>query len=146
MDDPDFIKLGRTQIDADFGYQTADEMASLVRNTSYPSADITVFMRDLRVKHGLPGAPLTEEELARMASKLTGPGMKATSSLTAVENGGRVVQFKADGADRKGNVSSSNTKVTIAGKQAARADLKAGMDCEIAYTGDGGDVTVITCK
>lgn len=146
MDDPEFIKLGRTQIDADFGYQTAEEMASLVRNTSYPSADITVFMRDLRVKHGLPGAPLSEADLARLASKLTGPGMKATSPLTAVENGGRVVLFKADGADRKGNVSSSNTKVTIAGKTAQRADLKPGMDCEIAYSGDGGDVSAIACQ
>ncbi len=146
MDDPEFVALGRKQIDADFGYQTGEEMASLVRNTSYPSKEITVFMHDLRVKHGLPGAPLTEEELARLASKLTGPGMKATSALTAVEGGGRVVLFKAGGADHKGNVSSSNTKVTIAGKTAQRADLKAGMDCEIAYSGDGGDVTAITCK
>jgi hypothetical protein len=145
MADPDFIKAGKAQIDTDFGYQTAEEMAQLVANTAYPSVEITAFMRNLRVKYGLPGAPLSEEELGRLTAKLAGPGKSATAPLTAVENGGRVVRFTADGADRKGNVSTSNTKVTIAGKTAARGDLKAGMTCEIAYS-DSGDVSAITCR
>ena len=144
--DPEFNKLGQSQISPDFGHQTADEVARLVRDTSYPSVQVTAFTHQLRVKHGLPGAPLSEAELAQLAAKLVGEGMKATSSLTAVENGGRVVQFKSGGADHKGNVSSSNTKITIAGQTAARADLKEGMTCDIAYTGDGGEVTAIACQ
>jgi tripartite-type tricarboxylate transporter receptor subunit TctC len=146
MADPDFIKAGKLQIDPDFGFQTAEEVTRLVRDTSYPSVAITAYTHDLRVKHGLPGAPLSKEELARLTAKLVGSAKTATSSLTGVENGGRVVVFQADGTDHKGNVSSSRTKITIAGKAAKRDDLKAGMTCDIAYTGDGGDLTAIACK
>ena len=144
--DAEFLKLGQSQISPDFGHQTADEVARLVRDTSYPSVEVTAYTHQLRVKHGLPGAPLSEAELAQLAAKLVGEGMKATSPLTAVENGGRVVQFKSGGADHKGNVSSTSTKITIAGQTAARADLKEGMTCDIAYSGDGGEVTAITCQ
>ena len=144
--DPEFLKLGRTQVGPDFGRQTAEDITRLVRDTSYPSVDVTAYTHSLRVKHGLPGAPLSKEELARLAEKLGASGMTATSPLTDVEDGGRRVVFKADGKDLKGNVSSSNTKVMIAGKAATRSDLKPGMSCEIAYTGDGGEVTAITCK
>lgn len=144
--DPEFLKIGRAQVGPDFGRQSAEDVTRLVRDTTYPSLDITAYSHELRVKHGLPGAPLSKEELDRLAAKLVGSGKAATSALTDVENGGRVVLFKAGGADHKGNVSSSNTKVTIAGKEATRSDLKAGMTCDIAYTGDGGEVTAITCK
>lgn len=144
--DPEFIKAGQNQISPDFGHQTAEEVARLVRDTSYPSVDVTAYTHQLRVRHGLPGAPLSEAELARLAAKLVGEGLKATAPLSDVQNGGRVVVFQAAGADHKGNVSSTNTKVTIAGATAARADLKAGMVCDIAYSGDGGEVTAIACK
>jgi tripartite-type tricarboxylate transporter receptor subunit TctC len=144
--DPEFLKLGRVQIGPDFNRQSAEEMTALVRDTSYPSAAITVYMHDLRVKHGLPGAPLSKEEMDRLAAKLAGPEAKTTAPLTAVENGGRAVVFRAGGKDHKGNVSSSRTKVTIAGKAAKRGDLKAGMTCDISYSGEGGDVTAIACK
>lgn len=146
MADPAFMKAGKVQIDPDFGFQTAEEVTRLVRDTSYPSVAITAYTHDLRVKHGLPGAPLSKEEMDRLAAKLAGPGQKTTAPLSAVENGGRVVVFQAGGKDHKGNVSSSRTKVTIAGKAAKRGDLKAGMTCDISYTGDGGDLTAITCK
>lgn len=144
--DPEFIKAGQSQISPDFGHQTAAEVTRLVRDTSYPSVEVTAYTHQLRVKHGLPGAPLSEAELAQLAAKLVGEGLKTTSPLTGVENGGRVVLFKSGGADHKGNVSSSSTKVSIAGKKAARADLKAGMTCDIAYTADGGEVTAIACQ
>lgn len=142
--DPELLKVGRSTISPDFRHQSGDEITQLVRDTAYPSPEITVYLHDLRVKHGLPGAPLSKEEMDRLAAKLVGEGAKATSPLTDVQNGGRVVVFKADGKDHKGNVSSSNTKVTIAGATANRADLKAGMACEIAYNGE--EVTAITCK
>jgi tripartite-type tricarboxylate transporter receptor subunit TctC len=144
--DPEFIKRGRAQISPDFGYQTADDLTRLVRDTSYPSADITAYMLKLRVKYGLPGQPLSDEELAKLAAKLVGEGKKVKSALAAVENGGRVIKFLASGADHKANVSGSRTKVTIAGKDASRSALKAGMACEISYSGDGGEATAINCN
>ena len=144
--DPEFLKLGRAQVGPDFSRQTAEDVTRLVRDTSYPSVDVTAYTHNLRVKHGLPGAPLSKEELARLAEKLVGSGLTATAPLTDVEDGGRRVLFKSDGKDLKGNVSSSNTKVMIGGKTAARADLKPGMTCEIAFTGDGGEVTSIACQ
>jgi tripartite-type tricarboxylate transporter receptor subunit TctC len=144
--DPEFLKLGRAQVGPDFGRQTAEDVTRLVRDTSYPSVEVTAYTHDLRIKHGLPGAPLSKEELNRLAAKLVGSGKTATGPLAGVENGGRVVVFKAEGKDHKGNVSSSNTKVTIAGKPAARAELKPGMTCDIAYSGDGGEVTSIACQ
>ena len=144
--DPEFVKLGKTQISPDFGHQSAAEVTRLVRDTSYPSADVTAYTHKLRINHGLPGAPLSEAELATLAAKLVGEGLKATSPLTDVQNGGRVVLFKAAGTDHKGNVSSTNTKITIAGTPAERAALKPGMTCDIAYTADGGEVTTIACQ
>lgn len=144
--DPEFIKRGRAQISPDFGYQTADDLTRLVRDTSYPSADITAYMLKLRVKYGLPGQPLSDEELAKLAAKLVGEAKKVKSALAAVENGGRVIKFLASGADHKANVSGSRTKVTIAGKDASRSALKAGMACEISYSGNGGEATAIDCN
>jgi hypothetical protein len=144
--DPEFLKLGRAQVGPDFGRQSAEDVTRLVRDTSYPSVEVTAYTHELRIKHGLPGAPLSKEELNRLAAKLVGSGKTVTGPLAGVATGGRVVVFKAEGKDHKGNVSSSNTKVTIAGKQAARAELKPGMTCDIAYSGDGGEVTSIACQ
>ena len=146
FEDPEFVKAGKAQISPDFGKQTWQEVTRLVRDTTYPSVEVTAFTRELRVKHGLPGTQLSAEELAKLAAKLGGGGMKATAELSAVENGGRVVVFKSGGGDHKANVSSNNSKVTIAGQSAQRGDLKPGMSCEIAYSGDGGEVTAIACK
>lgn len=143
--DAEFLKTGRAQVGPDFGRQTAEDITRLVRDTTYPSVEVTAYTHQLRVKHGLPGAPLSKEELDRLAAKLVGSGKTATTPLTGVENGGRVVAFTVEGKDLKGNVSSNSTKVTIAGKEAKRDDLQPGMTCEIAYTGDGGDLISITC-
>lgn len=144
--DPEFVKFGRSQLSPDFGTQSADEVTRLVRDTSYPSAAITAFTHQLRVKYGLPGQPLSDEELARLAKKLVGDGLKVDTVLTAVENGGRVVRFANNGAAHKANVSGSRTKVTIAGKESKRSALKAGMACAVSYASDGGDAASIDCK
>lgn len=144
--DPEFLAHARKQLSPDFGTQTAEEMTRLARDTSYPSPAITKYSLDLRVKFGLPGQPLSDEELARLAKKLVGEGLKADTTLTAVENGGRLIRFANGSAAHKANVSGSRTKVSIAGKDAKRDALKPGMACTVAYAGDGAAATAITCK
>lgn len=144
--DPEFVSLGRKQLSPDFGTQTAEEITRLVRDTSYPSASITAYTHELRVKYGLPGQPLGDEELARLAKKLVGGGLKAETKLTAVENGGRVIRFANNGAAHRANISGSRTRITIAGKDARRDALKAGMACAVSYASDGGDAASIDCK
>lgn len=144
--DPDFLKYGRGQLSPDFAVQGADEIARLVRDTSYPSAAITKYTHELRVKYGLPAQPLSDEELARLAKKLMGDGLKVETVLSAVERDGRVIRFPNKGTSHKANVSGGRTKVTIAGKEAKRSALKAGMACAVSYASDGGEALTIACK
>ncbi|MFM2129596.1 MAG: hypothetical protein RL477_1142 [Pseudomonadota bacterium] len=144
--DPDFVKEGRRQLSPDFGTQTAEEVTRLVRDTSYPGAEITRFTHELRVKYGLPGQALSDEELAKLARKLVGEGLRAETVLTAVDNGGREISFANKGVAHKAKISGNRTQVTIAGKAAKRSALKPGMACTVAYPGDGADATAVTCK
>ena len=66
--------------------------------------------------------------------------------LQVVGESGREIEFVLDGNARKMRVSSSRTKVSIAGQKAARADLKPGMDCAIEFIGDAKEANGIACK
>jgi hypothetical protein len=70
--DPEFIKFGKAQFSPDFHHQPASEITRLVNETSYPSAAITDHSHKIRVRYGLPGQPLSAEEMARLAAKLVG--------------------------------------------------------------------------
>jgi hypothetical protein len=73
--------------------------------------------------------------------------MPATqTTLKAVKEGGRSIEFEVDGKTQSADVSSSRTHITIAGKKAERKALKAGLVCEVAYPGDKQEATAITCK
>ena len=69
-----------------------------------------------------------------------------TAKLDKVGRRGRDVTFKVDGKAQKAKVSGSRTGIEIDGADAARAELKAGMTCEIAYPGDGEEATKLDCK
>ena len=43
-------------------------------------------------------------------------------------------------------VSGSRTKVTIAGKEAQRNELKVGQNCEIAYVANAPEPTTVACQ
>jgi hypothetical protein len=43
-------------------------------------------------------------------------------------------------------VSGSRTKVTIAGKEAQRNELKVGQNCEVIYTAGAPEPTSVTCQ
>jgi hypothetical protein len=149
IEDPAFVKQGQLQFSADFAPVSGEETGKLITNTAYPAKEITLYLDELKMKHGLPAEPLSDEELAAMAKakgldKADFP--KVTAVLSAVGSGGRDIQFPVQGGTHKAEVSSSRTKVIIAGNQAARADLKAGMTCTIEYVGDGKDANAIECK
>lgn len=73
---------------------------------------------------------------------------KASGPLLEVEDKGRKIVFNGpDGKPVKSEPSGSRTKITIAGKEAQRSDLKAGMKCEINYKpGGNNEPTTITCQ
>ncbi|MEX0842233.1 MAG: hypothetical protein WD039_08120 [Xanthobacteraceae bacterium] len=147
--DPEFIKHGKAQFSADFTPVTGTSQQDMVQKTAYPVTQISAYMDQLKVKHGLPAAPLTDEELAAMAKekgldKMDVPEVKA--KLTAVNNSGREIEFPLKGSNMKLEVSSSRTKVNIAGQKAARGDLKPGMECAIAYPDGSSEAASIACQ
>ncbi len=147
--DPEFIKQGRTLFSVDFTPVSGERQQEMVQKTAYPAKEISAYMDALKTKHGLPAEELSDEELAALAKakgldKMDVPSVKA--KLTAVSEGGRDIQFPLNGNSRKLDVSSSRTKVTIAGQKAARADLKAGMECTIEYIDGQSEANGITCQ
>ncbi len=93
-------------------------------------------------------------ERARDAMRYRGERIEAKpasvrSSGTVVQSlrEGREIEFKlTDGTAAKTAVSTSGTKVTIAGKEAARAEVRAGMACEIEWPAPGAPATALACK
>lgn len=69
-----------------------------------------------------------------------------TSTLLKVGDGAREIAFK-DGAGEEttAEISGSRSKIQIAGKDASRDGLKAGMTCAITYT-PGSEASLIACK
>ena len=144
--DPEFIKFGRHQFSIDFRTVRAETITELIATTAYPKLELMETIRQVRIKNGLPAARLSDAELAKLAKKLGGPGLKVKTKLLAVKRGGRWLHFKNKGAAHKAKVSGSRTKVKIDGKKAKRKKLKAGMMCEIVYGANGGEVKTVSCS
>jgi hypothetical protein len=147
--DPEFVRMGKLQFSEDFRPIHGELQQEFVQKTAYPSKEITAFMDDMKIRNGLPAEALSDEELAAMAKakgldKTDTPPLQA--KLTAVGAGGRDIEFMVDGASKKLDVSSSRTRVSIAGQKAARDQLKAGMDCSIQVMGESKDADGITCN
>jgi tripartite-type tricarboxylate transporter receptor subunit TctC len=70
---------------------------------------------------------------------------KVTATLDSVAKKGKAITFKNAGKAAKARVS-KRTKIKIAGKKAKRGKLKVGMNCTIAYEGEGLLAHRITCK
>ena len=147
--DPEFIKQGRSLFSVDFTPVSGELQQEMVGKTAYPKSAVVSYMDELKVKHGLPAEPLTDEELAALAKakgldKAEVPAVKA--KLTAVNKGGREIEFPAKGTTQMLEVSSSRTKITVAGQKAAREDLKPGMDCNIEYMDDSKEANGVACN
>jgi tripartite-type tricarboxylate transporter receptor subunit TctC len=144
--DPEFLKQAYLQFGEDFTPVSGAYVARMVSKTSYPAKEITAHFEGLKIKYGLPAQPLRDDEIARLAKErgLTSDSPKVSAVLKAVNKEGREVVFVSDNKDQTIEVSSSRTNVSVGGKKAARGDLKAGMTCEIAFSGKDADI--IECQ
>ena len=92
----------------------------------------------------------TPEMIALLAAALDvkAPVLKAAGPLLEVNKKGREIVFTGpDGNKVKSEPSGSRTKISIAGKDAKRDNLKVGMNCEISYkSGGDNEPTTIDCK
>jgi hypothetical protein len=79
------------------------------------------------------------------ASKRKVTLINVSAMLDGVAKKGRSITFKNAGKDANARVT-SRSKIKIAGKKAKRGALKAGMNCDIAYEGDGALAHQVTCK
>lgn len=96
------------------------------------------------------------EVIARARDAMRYKGEKMVAQIKTVKTSGTVLQsiregrqieFKlADGKTAKTSVSGSKTKVTISGKKAKRAEIKAGMTCAIEWPGPGQQARSLDCK
>jgi len=99
------------------------------------------------VKEALNQSPKTVA-LLKTALEAKAPMAKASGALLEVKDKGRKIVFKgSDGKPVESEPSGSRTKITIAGKEAKRGDLKAGMNCDIEYRpGGDNEPTTVSCK
>lgn len=144
--DPEFLKQAHLQFGEDFTPVSGDHVAKMVNRTAYPRKEITAYFESLKIKYGLPAVPLRDDEIARLAKErgLVDESPKVKAMLKAVNNDGREIVFLNGSKEEKLGVSSSRTKVSVGGKKAARGELKAGMNCEIAFSGK--DAEAINCQ
>lgn len=147
--DPEFIRQGKALFSADFAPISGAAQQELVKKTAYPKAEVLAYMSDIKVRHGLPAEPLSDEELAKLAKEkgLDKADLPSTQVvLKTVGEAGRDIEFTVEGSERKLGVSSSRTKVTIGGEKADRAKLTAGMNCAVEFMGDAKEATAVICK
>ena len=87
-----------------------------------PSAEDNEFVSVACVGEGAAAAPDAAPAMAT-----------ATADITALADGGKAVNFMADGQEVTGSVSGSRTTLTIDGAAAERDALVVGMSCEMTY-------------
>ncbi len=99
------------------------------------------------VKAALNQSPETVALLGKILN-IKDPILKAEGPLLEVAEKGREIVFAAhDGQKVTSKPSGGRTQITIAGKEAKREDLKAGLDCEVNYkSGGDNEPTTIVCK
>lgn len=100
-----------------------------------------------QVKAALNQSPETIALLAKTLA-IKDPTLKAAGPLTEVMDKGREIVFAGhDGQKVHSKLSGSRTQIMIAGKEAKREDLKAGLNCEINYkSGADNEPASINCK
>ena len=100
-----------------------------------------------KVKVALNQSPETVALLGKTLN-IKDPVLKAEGPLLEVADKGKEIVFAGhDGQKVKSKPSGSRTQIIVAGKEAKREDLTAGLDCEINYkSGGDNEPTTIVCK
>lgn len=83
-------------------------------------------------------AALTEEDPT--------PSLKAAGPLLKIEGGKKITFNGPNGKPVSMEVSGSRTKVTIAGQEAQRNQLKVGQSCEITYMANAPEPKLVACQ
>jgi hypothetical protein len=74
-------------------------------------------------------------------------GVKAMGPLLDIRESGKKITVKGhDGKPVNLEVSSSRTRITVAGQEAQRGQLKVGQECEITYPPGGTEAAALVCK
>jgi len=137
-EDPEFIKIGQQQIDAEFGMIKGQDLEVIGKQMAHASP------ASLKALDGLNETILSLRRPGSDAKKTAAAPAGVKTKLTDVQNDGRELSFEAGGKRETVRVSSGGTTITVSGKKAARAALKPGMTCEITYSGTS--VSVVACQ
>ena len=98
------------------------------------------------VKTALVQPEKTIATLRKALSEEEAPsGLKAVGPLLKIEEGKKITFNGPDGKPVSMEVSGSRTKVTIAGKEAQRNELKVGQNCEVTYVANAPEPTSVVC-
>ena len=147
VEDPEFLRNAQLQFSDGFNPERGEDIKRMVSTTAYPPKELTDYIERMKVRHGLPAQPLSDEELAQLAKE---KGLDKLPSVAAelqdVASGGRAVVFVVNGEQQSAEISSGRTTITIAGEKAERAALKPGMTCDISYPGDKQEAAAIACR
>jgi tripartite-type tricarboxylate transporter receptor subunit TctC len=89
---------------------------------------------------------LLKDALNAKPSDAKSTALKATGPIDVQEKGRKVTFNGPDGKPVAAEPSGSRTKITVAGKEATREDLKTGLNCEITYEPGAKEPTSIACQ
>jgi hypothetical protein len=135
-EDPEFIKIGQQQIDAEFGMISGKDLAVVGKQMANASP------ASLKALDGLNETILALRRPGAEAKKAAPEGVK--TKLSDVKNDGRELSFEAGGKTETVRVSSGATTITISGQKAERGQLKPGMTCDITFS--GSSVSLVACQ
>ena len=97
------------------------------------------------IKAALNQSPQTVA-LLRDALNAAPSEISAAGPLVVQDEGRKIVVTGADGKPVTLEPSGSRTKITVAGKDGGRADLKNGLNCDVTYTPGNAEPSAISCK
>ena len=99
------------------------------------------------VQAALTQSPKTVALLKEALTEASTPGaLKAVGPLLKFEEGKKITFNGPDGKPVSMEVSSSRTKLTIAGQEGQRNQLKVGQNCEITYVANAPEPTAMACQ
>lgn len=133
--DPDFVRRGKATISEDMNWVSSADQNRLVNQVAETGDEALAWIDTMKKKQNLRPLAKSKEKLRTVSAK-----------LDDVKNDGRELHFKAAGKPEIARVSSADTDIKVGGKTAKRGSLKAGMSCDISYSGSGGTAKSVACK
>lgn len=134
MKDPQYVADAQKQ-DLEITPVSGAEMSKLVERVYGSSARAIALAQEAVISE-------SKTQISKKEVSLT----TVSGTIAAVEKGGREIRFQVKDKTHKAKVSGSRTKITVGGKDSSRKAIKAGLVCDISYTGDGSEAKDIACK